>query len=167
MDNKDFIKKLDETTNDILKLAENCSREQLNYKQGVGWNILEIIEHLYLTDNVIYTVISRPSETIHSSSEIIGKETMQKILIEKRSRKITTPDVLQPKGEIKDLTTLVDIFISQRETWKRDLSTGKISIDNRVHMHPIMGKMTIVDWLNFTVHHTQRHIEQVKDIIKN
>lgn len=92
---------------------------------------------------------------------------MQKILVEKRSRKITTPDVLQPKGEIKDLTTLVDMFVNQLETWKSDLSTGKISIDNRVHMHPIMGKMTIVDWLNFTVHHTQRHIEQIKDIIKN
>ena len=167
MDNKDFIKNLDETTNDILKLAETCSTEQLNYKQGVSWNILEIIEHLYLTDRVIYTVISRPSEIINSSLAIIGKETMQKILVEKRSRRITSPDVLQPKGEIKDLTTLVDMFVNQRETWKRDLSTGKISIDNRVHMHLIMGKMTIIDWLNFTVHHTQQHIEQVKDIIKS
>lgn len=167
MSNEDFIKKLDETTNDFLQLAKHCSTEQLNYKQGVSWNILEIIEHLYLTDRVIYTVISRPSEIINSSSEIIGKETMQKILVEKRSRRITSPDVLQPKGEIKDLTTLVDMFVNQRETWKSDLSTGKISIDNRVHMHPIMGNMTIIDWLNFTVHHTQRHIEQVKDIIRN
>lgn len=65
MDNENFIKNLDETTNDVLKLAKNCSTERLNYKQGVSWNILEIIEHLYLTDSVIYTVVSRPSETVH------------------------------------------------------------------------------------------------------
>lgn len=162
-----FINDLDKTTNEILQLAKNCSIEQLNYKQGENWSIIEIIEHLYLTDRVIYMVISQPSEIINSDTEIVGKETIRNIMVEQRSKKIISPDILQPKGEIKDLDTQINMFVSQRDKWKNDLSTGKIFIDNRVHMHPILGKMTIVDWLNFTVHHTQRHIEQIKDIINN
>lgn len=71
MNEKDFITGLDGTTNDILTLVDKCNIEHLNYKQEKGWSILEILEHLYLTDKVIYTIISRPSETINSSTEIV------------------------------------------------------------------------------------------------
>lgn len=167
MDNNDFITRLDETTNDILQTVNKCTIEQLNYKQGECWNVLEIIEHLYLTDKVIFTIISRPSETINSSTEIVGKEAIQKAMVEQRREKITSPDILKPKGELKDLTMLFDIFVNQRDTWKNNLLTSEILIDNRVHKHPLLGEMTISDWLNFAIHHTQRHFEQIKDIINN
>ncbi len=167
MNSNDFITRLNETTNDILHTVNKCTIEQLNYKQGESWNILGIIEHLYLTDKVIYTIISRPSETINSSTEIVGKEALQKIMLEQRSKKITSPDFLKPKGEIKDLTILIDMLVNQRDAWKNSLSTSEISIDNRVHKHPLLGEMTISDWLNFAIHHTQRHTEQIKDIMNN
>jgi hypothetical protein len=167
MDNNNFITRIDETTNDILQIVNKCTIEQLNYKQGESWNILEIIEHLYLTDKVIYTIISRPSKTINSSTEIVGKEAIQKVMLEQRGEKITSPDILKPKGEIKDITILVDMFVNQRNTWKNSISTSEILIDNRVHKHPLLGEMTISDWLNFAIHHTQRHFEQIKDIINN
>ncbi|MCP9747837.1 hypothetical protein EGI24_14120 [Lacihabitans sp. CS3-21] len=30
----------------------------------------------------------------------------------------------------------------------------------------IFLKMTVIDWVNFTIHHSQRHIQQIKGIIK-
>ncbi len=165
MDNKDFIDRLNETSNDILQAVKKCSDEQLNYKQGENWSILEIIEHLYLTDKIIYTIIYRPSETINSATEIVGKNAIQKAMIGQRDKKIKSPDIVNPKGEIKNLSILLDKFVSQRDTWKNDLLTDKILIDNRVHKHPVLGEMTISDWLNFAIHHSQRHFEQIKDII--
>lgn len=165
MDNKEFIDRLNKTTNDILQTVKPCSPEQLHFKQEGRWNILEILEHICLTDKVIYTIISRPSIDTNPSTEIVGNDRMKKILVEQRDQRINAPEFLKPKGEIKDLNSFEKTFLAQRETFKNDISTGKIVVDNRVHKHPLLNEMTITDWLNLTIHHTQRHIEQIKDII--
>lgn len=86
-------------------------------------------------------------------------------MVEQRLKKIASPDMLKAKGEIKSPTGLVGMLVGQRNTWKSALLTDKIIIDNRVHKHPFLGEMTIYDWINFTIYHTQRHIEQMKEII--
>lgn len=167
MDINDFIERLNSTTNTILQIAKSCSLEQLHFKQGNSWSILEILEHLYLTDRIIYTIISRPSSDMNSSAEIIGNDKIKRLIVEQRNqRKVITPEILKPKGEMKDLITFENAFLVERETLKENLTTGKIVVDNRIHKHPVLNEMTITDWLNFTVHHSQRHIEQIKDILK-
>jgi DinB superfamily len=165
MDINIFIERLDNTTNDTLQTVKLCSKEQLNHKQGDKWSILEILEHLYLTDNIIFTIISRPTIDISPSSEIVGNEKMKTILVDQRDQKLITPEMLKPVGKINNLAVFEQVFLSQRETLKNNISTGKLTIDNRVHKHPILNDMTIIDWLNFTIHHTQRHIEQIKDLL--
>ena len=130
--------------------------------------MLEVLEHIYLTDRIIHTIVSRPSDDKSSSEEIIGDDKMKNILVEQRtSKKVSAPEILKPKGSIKDLDTFENIFLAQRKAFKEDIVAGNIIIDNRIHKHPLLNEMTIADWLNFTVHHTQRHIEQIKEIINN
>ena len=161
---EDFINRLDQTTNDILETTKNCSLEMLNFKRENSWSVLEILEHIYLTDKVIFTIISKPTTELSSTNEIIGNKNLKVIMIDQRTqRKIISPEILKPKGEIKDLNTFEKVFLTQRETLKDDLKTGKLLIDNRIHKHPFMNDMTISDWLNFTIYHTQRHTEQIKD----
>lgn len=70
--------------------------------------------------------------------------------------KIKSPDILKPKGDITNMATLVSLLVKQRELWKDDVSKGKISIDNRIFVHPFIGKMTVIDWVDFAIHHTQQ-----------
>ena len=42
----------------------------------------------------------------------------------------------------------------------------QLVIDNRVHKHPSLGEMTVSDWLWFMIRHTERHLEQVKEVIR-
>ncbi len=165
MDIKDFTDRLNKTTNDILQTVKNCSPEQLNIKKDEHWSVLEILEHLYLTDRIIYTIISRPSANINPSPEIVGNDRIKKLLVEERHQKLNAPEILKPKGEIKDLDIFEKVFLAQRETLKDHILTGKILVDNRIHKHPLVNEMTITDWLNFTIHHSQRHLEQIKDTI--
>lgn len=168
MDIKDFIDRLNYTTNDILIIAKTCSLEQLNVKQGESWSVSEILEHLFITDKVIYELISRPSSDISSSAEIIGNERMKMLMVEQRNqRRVISPEMFRPKGEIKDWNTFEKGFLEQREKLKADITAGIIVVDNRIHKHPFLNEMTITDWLNFTVYHSQRHIDQIKDILKN
>jgi hypothetical protein len=165
MNNKSFIIKLDKSTQDFLQIIKGCSSDCVHFKNDNQWNILEIIEHIYLTDRVIYTIISSSTETRNSSLEIIGDENLQKILVTNWKEKIISPDILKPKGEITNMATLVSLLVNQRELWKDDVSKGKIIIDNRIFVHPFLGKMTVIDWVNFAIHHTQRHIQQIEGII--
>ena len=80
--------------------------------------------------------------------------------------KVKSPGKLKSKGEITNLTTLVSLLVNQRELWKDDVSKGKICIDSRIFVHPFLGKMSVVDGVNFAIHHTQRHIQQIEGIIK-
>ena len=165
MTNKSFIIKLDKSTQDFLQIIKGCSSDCVLFKNDNQWNILEIIEHIYLTDRVIYIIISGASETRNSSLEIIGDENLQKILVTNWKEKIKSPDILIPKGEMTNIMTLVNLFVNQRELLKEAVSKGKIIIDNRIFVHPFLGKMTVIDWVNFAIHHTQRHIQQIEGII--
>ena len=168
MDIKDLISRLNDTTDDILQIAKTCSVEQLSFKEGESWSISEILEHLLITDRVVYEILSRPSSNMNPSAEIIGNEKMKKLMVDQRTqRRVVSPETFKPKGEMTDLNTFEKTFLVQRERLKNDLTTGKIVVDNRINRHPFLNEMTITDWLNFTVHHSQRHVDQIKDILQN
>jgi hypothetical protein len=160
-----FIEQLDKNTNDTLEIAKSCSPSELTFKQDGKWSILEILEHIYMTDRIIHVIVSRPSNNLNHTQEIIGNEKIRKIMVDLRGDKIVSPERLKPKGDIHDVATFEKTFFQQRELLKQEIRAGKIVIDNRIHMHLFLGEMTISDWLNFIVHHTYRHLEQIKDIL--
>ncbi|POR14444.1 hypothetical protein BWK58_15435, partial [Flavobacterium columnare] len=154
----------DYTTNEILNFINTTTEAERNFKKQENWNIPEILEHVYLTDQIIFSIISKPSSTISTQTEIVGNDKIREGLMDKRKeQKILAPEFLLPKGEFKEMTILTEVFINEREAFKIALKKGEVLVDNRVHKHPKIGDMTIVDWLNFMIHHTQRHIEQMKD----
>jgi hypothetical protein len=163
MDRNLFIERLDNNTKKILQLVKSLTSSQLAFKEDSKWNILEILEHLYLTDKIIMTIISKPSENIHAAEDIYGTRKIKAILVDERDKKISSPEPLKPKGIFSDVFVGEKAFLQQRDTLKNSLRAGDIIIDNRIHKHPLLGEMTISDWLNFIIHHTERHIEQIKD----
>ncbi len=163
MDVVNYINLLNNNTSTTLQLAKTCSAEQLLYTKNSCWNILQILEHIYVTDKVVITLLLHPSDKRADTPEIIGNDTLKKYIVELRNRKVQAPESIQPKGEIKDVATFEHLFLEQRNLLKHYLESGKIVINTTTHKHPFLGEMTITDWLNFIIHHTQRHLEQIKD----
>ena len=46
--------------------------EKLTEKSGSEWSLLEILEHIYITDKVIYNIVSKPSEKESNAKELFG-----------------------------------------------------------------------------------------------
>ena len=84
-------------------------------------------------------------------------------MIELRRRKVPAPEFLLPKGLIKNESEFVEKFLKQRGKLVDALENGKITIDNAITPHPLIGEMTKTDWLNFIVYHAERHLLQIKD----
>ncbi len=162
----DFINKLDNTEAEISALLSSYSPTELTQKHGTNWSILEILEHICITESVICEIIKGSTHYINESKEIIGSDKLNKTLLLQRNIKIQTLESLKPKGRFKDIETVERNFLESRKKIKNDLKTGRICIDQRVFKHPYLGDMTISDWLNFLVYHTQRHIQQIKENIK-
>jgi len=166
MDINIFIQNLDKNTKDTLHAAKNCSPEQLRFRENGKWSILQILEHICITDRVIHKIILKPSDNLHDTHELVGDARLKKILVDLRARRIESPEMLRPQDVLPDFKTFEKLFVTERNLLKQNLQTGRIVVDNRIHKHPFLDNMTIVDWLNFLIHHTQRHLEQIKENLK-
>ncbi|WP_172441818.1 DinB family protein [Formosa algae] len=158
-----YIKELEQNANKLLETVKEYSIEKLTEKSGSEWSLLEILEHIYITDKVIYSIISKPSDKESKAKELFGQNKLEIILIDQRDKKIQSPDFLHPKGHFKNLSDFNSEFIDLRNSLKNDLITEKVKIDNRIHNHPLLGEMTITDWLNFILFHTERHLKQIEE----
>ena len=165
MDLINYIRILDDNTNDTFQLAKSCSLDQMQISNDGRWNILQLLEHICIVDHVVYRILLKSSDKISETDEIMGDGKLKRLIVEKREYKVAAPESLHPKGDISDIVTFEKIFLQQRNLLKQDIETGKIIIDNRIHKHPLLGEMAISDWLNFIIHHTQRHLEQIKDLV--
>lgn len=165
MDKEKYLSELDDNTSLIVALVEGCSPQELGYKSEGRWSILEIGEHLLIIERVISGLLFAPAGKTSEQDEIFGRERLTRILVGLRSRKIQAPDFFVPKGDVKDIGSFVRKFRDQRELIKNGLRTGRIKIDNRIQKHPVLGEMTIGDWLHFVPLHAARHLEQMKDNI--
>lgn len=164
MDIKTYFEILDKNSAETLLLAKSCSGNELACSPNGKWGILQILEHICITDKIVYNIVSSPSNGKSASGEILGKEKIKSIFVEQRATKITAPNALEPKGNITNVETFEKVFLQHRNLMKKELEAGTLIIDNRTYVHPRLGELTVTDWLNMIIHHTERHLEQIKDL---
>lgn len=163
MEKEVYIKKLRDNTQELIAAITHLSSADASVKEGKHWSVLEILEHIYLTDKVIYKLIQDQSEETADVYEIMGAEKLEHILVKGRVNKAKSPDFLLPTGQFTDIETFKRDFSNQRNAIQNDLMYEAVTIDYRIHKHFVLGELTIMDWLNFIVHHTERHILQIKE----
>lgn len=163
MTNSDAIEKLEDNLNDILIVANNCPLSCHEKKQDGRWSILEIFEHIYLTEKIVHKLLLKEAIKENEYEEILGRAKLKKMLVNGRSYKIIAPAYLTPLGSFENLNLFFNEFSRERNTLIQDVRLGKIVMDNRVHNHPVLGDMTMSDWINFLIYHSIRHLEQVND----
>jgi hypothetical protein len=160
-----FLDLLDRNTEATLALARKDGAWESSHRLSERWNVPEILEHVQLTDRIVIAIVSRPAANHHPSESIYGDDQLKRFLVDGRSRKITAPPSLNPKGVYATAEEFASVFVAQREGLKQSLKSGKLIVDNRVHKHPSLGEMTVSDWLWFMIRHTERHLEQVKEVL--
>lgn len=165
MDIQNYLQDLDQNTAAIWTAVNECNDTTLRAKEEGKWSIIEILEHIYLTDKLVRHIVTRPSELVHETENVVGKEKIRHLLVEGSNRKVAAPNILHPKGDIQDLASMKEMMLTERNLLKENILNQQIVIDNRMHQHPLMGNMTISDWLYFIIHHSQRHLDQIKAII--
>jgi hypothetical protein len=164
MQHADFIALLDRNTEETLSQARSYTDEALNVAPAGCWTPLQVFEHICLTEALVIGLLQRPSEEVHDTGEVHGSSKLRHLIVNKRATKLQAPERLHPKGALANEAAFETTFTAQRNALKEALADGRIITDNRMYPHPSLGKMTVSDWLFFLVHHTERHVEQLKEL---
>jgi len=164
MDLNAYFAQLDEHTAATVNLARSLPADQLDVKPDGRWSLLEILEHIGLTERMVMTFLGRPSEQYSDKAENLGRDKLHRATVERRlAFKVEAPEWLRPRGQVTDIATFEQVFTSQRQQFRENLANGTIPVDNRVYKHPVLGDLTVSDWLHFLICHTQRHLDQIRD----
>lgn len=128
---EDFYKKLDENTSAFIETLNACSEKDLRFKPEGKWSILEIAEHILISERGINLLLQRNTDDRSDRSEFYGFDKLNR-MIGTRSRKVQAPESLQPSGKLKDAEEFETTFTGLRSTLKNNIETGKVLIDDRV-----------------------------------
>ncbi len=164
--NKEILfEQLDQNTDDAMTLLKNVSADDLLKHPDNKWSVIQIMEHILLTDQVVIILIQRTPKAYAEQEELHGRERLHKFVVTHRNRTVEAPSTLHPKGNIQNFQDFSKVFLQQRDQLKNQINSGQIALDNAIHQHPYLGDMTTIDWLHFISLHTQRHLEQIKEIL--
>src|SRR5690606_22985695 len=117
------------------------------------------------TDKLISKLLLRSTDSRVEKDKIFGDERLRYLVVDKRNRKVKSPDILLPTGIFQTKEDFEQRFSQQRNHLKEILLAGEVLIDNRSHQQPYSGDMIIEDCLYFIIHHTGRHLEQIKELL--
>ncbi|MEC3882312.1 DinB family protein [Halobacillus sp. HZG1] len=153
---------LDEKRKELLDFVDQVPEQQASVKpEEDRWSILEVLEHLYLMEQLIVYQINqalKQGDTQQATEKPIHKTT-------NRDYKVEAPEAVRPKGEF---TTLDQAKEGLKKTREATLflihNKEQETLQNRVFTHPAFGDMNLEQWVEFIGWHELRHLDQMKEV---
>lgn len=155
---------LDEKREQVLEFVDGVSEEEAVKKPSEGrWSILEVLEHLYLMEQLVVYQINRAIK--EGDTQQVSKKPIENTT--NRDYKVEAPEAVQPKGEFKSLQDAKDGLEKTREqTLFLIHNKDKETLQHRAFPHPAFGDMNLEQWVEFIGWHELRHLDQMKEVKK-
>ncbi len=167
----EFIEEIESTQAKLLSVLEDLNEDQSKFKiNPMVWSIHECMEHIVITEVGVYRILSKensnPASSIAEHDEMLGKH---KIALNQQDRSVKreAPENIKPMGRFSNMDELRSKFQSNRTRICEGLRNSEFVFDTQLFKHPVLGELTKKDWLNFMIHHTERHRVQIEDIKAN
>ncbi|WP_181347810.1 DinB family protein [Thalassobacillus sp. CUG 92003] len=156
---------LDEKRQELLDFVEELTNEEARIKpEENAWSILEVLEHLYLMEQLIVHQMSqaiKQGDKKNATSKPIHRAT-------NRDYKVEAPGAVQPRGAFQALEDAKQGLKKSREaTYFLIHNKDQDILQNRTVPHPAFGEMDLEQWTEFIGWHELRHLDQIKEIKAN
>ncbi|HWQ03541.1 MAG TPA: DinB family protein [Candidatus Nitrosotenuis sp.] len=163
------IKHLQKTEKMFLRSISKISDAQYNWKPAPErWSVAECAEHLALTEDLIYKMITeqllKAPAAPEKKAEVAGKDDLVLEKIADRSQKFNAPEMIQPKRTFATRDELVKHFKASRARLAQYVKST--NDDLRVHFqeHPVMKLLDAYQWVLLNSAHTERHTKQILEV---
>lgn len=130
-------------------------------KSEVTWSIAEVLEHIFNSERLIGIVIAgRKSPSENRDSNLIISQVEEKFGSFEEKFQAFGPII--PSGKVTDKQELLSSIIENREKILDNLNFEELNHLCEKFTHPLFGKLTVIEWLNFILIHSGRHYKQIE-----
>jgi uncharacterized damage-inducible protein DinB len=153
-------------------LLEVFNEEQLNFHPEPGaWSMLDVMQHLYTSENISLKFMQKFD--FNRKDEKVGfKSQIKTILLVNRlnsKKKYQAPKVLSEKKDSLGISQDVHEFTHQWEDFRNEMFNflnefPEEKIGHFVFAHPAVGKLNVLQTLQFFVAHLRHHQYQIESI---
>ena len=152
----------------IMKSVKGLNETQLNFKASPGsWSIAECIEHLAISESLIFSFVENSLKTEADPSkrnevEVTDEQIIQ--LITDRSSKVKTREEFEPNNNFGSYQGSLEEFTTRRKTNLKYVKTTKDDLRNHYFDFPF-GKADTYQVILFMGAHSVRHAKQIEEIL--
>ncbi len=166
---RDFaINELNSSRDNLLSAIEGLNEAQLNYKDSeTSWSIVQCAEHITIFENQVFEILEESLELPANPERREGVEYTDKELMARiidRTDKTKTQEDLEPSGKYGNHDSTVKEFIEKREKHINYIKTTKDDLRNHFAN---FGSIDAYQVILYMSSHTNRHIQQIKEIKNN
>lgn len=159
-----LIADLDASTESLIQQLETIGQDRFNKQPShTGWSAAQVAEHLLILEVFANKVVS--GETIPSTCPPDSKVPLIKGAMEDMETKRTAPEQVIPSADEKELSHLITAIRAQRDLLKQRITTTDITEACISSKHPALGTLTRLEWIYFTIYHTERHRKQLERMV--
>lgn len=154
------------TINDLSLLLSSVNEEQINVVPFAGsWTAGQLSKHVLMSNLGFIEIINGPYKETHRQSD----EMVQKIKTDflDFSTKGQSADNLKPPLIDYNKNELLISFETLKEKMNHVIEISDLTKTCTAFELPVYGFLTRWEALHFILYHTQRHIYQLKNILKN
>lgn len=161
MDKLQLLSDLEISTLQLLQCLSNFDKEKFNFSpDGKTWSAAQIAGHLLMLEVIANKALK--GETIPTNRPPDEKINLIKTVMSDVNTKRIAPEVVQPSAELKDPQLMIEQIKFQRELLKKTISEMEMTEACVSFKHPGIGTLTRLEWVYFTIFHTERHLQQLQ-----
>ncbi len=169
----EIVDYLNKTRASLFNIFEGLSPDKFKSKGNKGgWSAGEVVNHLYLTEVQITALLQKQLERAEKKN--IGPDknnesflhSLDKYFIEEVREKYTAPVSTLPENQESKEKLAEFINISRSDLLSVLEELGKYDMSKLEFPHPLTGRINMYQWIVFLGKHEERHINQIRNIIK-
>jgi DinB superfamily len=162
-----LLHELTAATEDFLRSLEGVAPERWQFKPAPEvWSVAEAAEHTAVvfrgSERLLTTRLLGMPMPAEPGERISDTQIVQAMF--DRTRPMTAPVTVLPKGRWSSVEELRTAFVTSRNTLASWLREQTVDLRGFGAPHPAMGLLDGVQWLLFTAAHTERHTRQIVEL---
>ena len=130
------------------------------------WSVAEVLEHLAMVERGVAKLIARRGRQSPAPDQLpaqpLDEERVAKL--RDRERRLEVPDFVRPAGTLSYADAARALEETRAGLRQAVVDADPASLDGYTYPHPVLGPITLRDWVHFVAHHEARHAAQVAEI---
>jgi hypothetical protein len=134
------------------------------------WSVAEVLEHLHRVERGIARLAAQGIERARvqgvgperSEESVLG--LLDAFQLARRSQKIATPEPVAPRGAYTAAQALVALAESRQALLSTLASADGLALGQITYPHPLLGVLSLYQWVLFVGQHEARHALQIQEI---